>query len=344
MAQFGITINEDGSITSEFFIALENLVSDCCKVHGPGLAKLEAFLNKAIRQAGCYAHLRRYFLQALEALNLKEVFNAACKGSVEGFEQRVDYELAARGIKAGKPGRLVLTACFMIEVIFWLEADFEFVDRAVLEERRKKYTSIYVNRLYAIVEQLKSMTRSLKQNGERNNVPQYSDGKDVAWGKAIVYALNNTVELHAFLENGNIECSNNRVERALRHAKCHMKMMQFIYSSSGFSGLADLMTLYVTCKMNNVNPYQYFHWAFANAKLRLEDYRFETSPEKETAAQICWLPRARKGKDGKTVGLYDPEFKTCFDNIKWTGLDVWSYKSCLDAERPRIKEEFRARR
>ena len=91
LPQFGITINEDGSITSEFFIALENLVSYCCKVHGPGLAKLEAFLNKAIRQAGCYAHLRRYFLQALEALNLKEVFNAACKGSVEGFEQRVDY-------------------------------------------------------------------------------------------------------------------------------------------------------------------------------------------------------------------------------------------------------------
>ena len=51
------------------------------------------------------------------------------------------YELAARGIKAGKPGRLVLTACFMIEVIFWLEADFEYVDRAVLDERRKKYTS-----------------------------------------------------------------------------------------------------------------------------------------------------------------------------------------------------------
>ena len=338
LRQFGYS-NEDG----EEFVsacALENLVTDCYSVYIPGVAKLEEILGRKILRAGCYAHLRRYFLDALKSMKLSTVYQAACRGTVAGFEQRVDEQLKAQGIPSGPIGRKALSATFCTEVIFWLEEDFEFTEREELEQRRHELTSYYVDRLYAIVDQLKSVTKSLEENGSRDGVTQYKGGKDVPWGTAIVYALNNRTEMHAFLQCGDIECSNNRAERTLCPGKRHTQMMEFLATKDGFNGFADLLTIYMTCRLMEINPYEYIHWAFACAKMRLEDYRLATSKETGTTAQLCKLPRPYK-KDGEIIGLYHKDYVCWSDKINWQGLDVWSYAECLDREYERLKPEYR---
>ena len=202
-----------------------------------------------------------------------------------------------------------------------------------MEERRKKYTAKYVDKLYEIVEDLKNISRSIEVNGERRGVTQYKGGSDYAWGKAVVYALNNKEELYTFLQCGDIECSNNCAERILRSTKLHSRSMEFFATESGIQAFADLKTIVTTCRLNDVNPYDYVHWAFVNAKIRVESYRLTNCKTK----QICFLPTPQKDKDGNIIGLYDPAFETPFDEIDWTGLHVWSYIQLRKEEAPRSK-------
>ena len=334
LMQFGLTKQGDKEVILP--CGIKNIVSDGCSSHPAGIDKIEKLSNRTILRAGCYAHLRRYFLNALIDLKLLQVFEAASKGDIESFEERVDAELAERGINVGPYGRKVLTACHMIEIIFLLEQDFAYTSREELEERRKQYTARYVDKLFAIIEELKDASKFITVSGERRGVTQYKGGDVYAWGKAVVYALNNKAELHAFLQCGDVECSNNCAERALRPAKFHSRSMEFLATQTGFQAFADLMTIVSTCKLNGVNPYQYVHWAFANAKIRVESYRLANCRTK----QICFLPTPQKDKDGNTIGLYDPEFETPFDEIDWTGLDVWSYIKLRKEEAPRIKAEM----
>ena len=303
--QFGFTKKEGEEAILP--CALMNLVTDCSNVYHSGVEKLEELIGHKVQRGGCYAHLRRYFRDALENMKLLKVYDAACQGTVSGFEQRLNAELTKQGVKAGPYGRKLIKGLFAIEVIFWLEEDFEYAERAELEERRQTHTYLYVDKLYAIVEELKDATKTIVQSGERNGIPQYKGGKDVPWGTAIVYALNNKAELHAFLHCGDMECSNNRAERMLRPGRCHSNMMEFLSTKSGFMAFAVIMTIFMTCKVNKINPYEYIHWVFANVKIRLEDYRLEISKLTGTTAQLLKLPRPYK-KDGKTINLFDKEY------------------------------------
>ena len=338
LKQFGYTKEDETEII--FPCGLKNFVTDCCNVYIPGIEKIEQLTGRKVVRGGCYAHLRRYFIEAMESLNIWAVYDAVCGNEVGGFEERVECELAARGIEVGPFGRKVMLACFLTEVIFWLEADFEFTDRATMEERRRTVTVFFVDKLYALIDELKAVTKSIELSGERDGVLQYKGGKDVPWGSAVVYALNNTKELHAFLYCGDIECSNNRAERCLRPGKAHSRSMLFLATITGFYGLAVLLTIYQTCRMNDINPYEYLHWFIENEKLRVEDFRLTTPKDKETTAQILKLPRPIK-KDGKVINLYDDEYECPYDKIDLTGLDPWSYKALLRKESTRIKDEYR---
>ena len=338
LRQFGYSSDEDGT---EVILkcVLESLVTDCNSVYIPGVEKLKEMTGLEIVRGGCYVHLRRYFRDALKIMDLQEIADAVSTGPLEGYEDRLEAELAARNRQCGTNGRKVLLAYFMITMIFRLEKDFAYTDRATMEKRRAEATEKCVNELYTVINELKDTMKGLKQKGERNGIPQYEGGKDFPWGAAVVYALNNKTEMYAFLHNGDMACSNNMVERMLRDGRSHIRMMEFFATSTGFMGFAVLMTIYETCMMNGVNPYEYCHWAFANAKLRIERYRLATSKEKETSAQICWLPTPNK-KGEERVNLYDPEYTCCFDKISWEGLDVWSYAKLLKEEAPRIRPQF----
>lgn len=332
LRQFGLS--KEGDKENIFPCGIRNFISDGCSSHPSGLDKVEELSGRKIVRAGCYAHLRRYFREALICLNLKDIFDAATSDDFRAFDDLVESELTTQGIKIGQNGRKVLTACHLIEMIFLLEQDFAIRTREEMEERRKKYTTKYVDELFAVIDELKNISPTITTVNKRNGETKYKGGSNYPWGRAVVYGLNNKIELHAFLQCGDIECSNNNAERILRPTKFHSRSMEFLGTESGFKAFSDLMTIVTTCRLNVVNPYEYLHWAFTNAKIRIESYRLTNCKTK----QICWLPTPYK-KENQLIGLYDPEFETPFDEIDWTGLDVWSYIQLRKEEAPRIRKK-----
>ena len=340
MRQFGYTEDESGAATI-LPCALKSLVSDCCTVYIPGVSTLNELLKREIVRAGCYAHLRRYFIDALTSMDLRDVFNAVAQGDLCGFNERLDAELNARDRQLSQTGRKVIYACFLIQIIFQLEVNFANADRGTIEEQRQTKTKEVVNSLFKTINELRESVPSIKKINKRDGGTEYKGGGDVPWGQAVVYGLNHTEELHAFLSNGDIECSNNRAERILRPAKMHGRSMEFLATANGFFALADLMTIGETCRLNGINVYDYLHWALTNIKLRLEVYRLTVSKVSETTAQMCLMPGPIK-KGEKVIDPYDHEYKCCYDNISVNGLDPTTYKQLLKQEQARIKPEFLA--
>lgn len=77
-------------------------------------------------------------------------------------------------------------------------------------------------------------------------------------GKAMSYFLGNYDGLTLFLKNGDIAIDNNHQERLLRNPVVGRKTWYGTHSLRGAETAAILFTLVETCKLNNVNPREYF--------------------------------------------------------------------------------------
>lgn len=60
-------------------VAIRNAVTDGHSAYPLGIKKLESYLKTLIRHAICLVHVRRLFLQAIEAFNLTTEYNVASK-------------------------------------------------------------------------------------------------------------------------------------------------------------------------------------------------------------------------------------------------------------------------
>ena len=76
--------------------------------------------------------------------------------------------------------------------------------------------------------------------------------------EAIRYALNRREALERFLTDGRIEIDSNIVERAIRPQTITRKNSLFAGSEGGGRTWATLATLLQTCKMNGVDPLDWF--------------------------------------------------------------------------------------
>lgn len=76
-------------------------------------------------------------------------------------------------------------------------------------------------------------------------------------GKAISYALNNSVDLKVFLYNGLIEVDNNLVENAIRPTKIGAKNWLFIGSEGSGKTSAIIFTLIESAKRHGLEPHAY---------------------------------------------------------------------------------------
>lgn len=76
-------------------------------------------------------------------------------------------------------------------------------------------------------------------------------------GKAVTYSLNHWKELTAFLNNGIIELSNNRIENVIRLLAMGRKNFMFAGSVQGAHNLAIAYSIMATCRLNKINPYDY---------------------------------------------------------------------------------------
>ncbi|MCU7207429.1 IS66 family transposase [Turicibacter sp. GALT-G1] len=79
---------------------------------------------------------------------------------------------------------------------------------------------------------------------------------------AVMYALNQKVELLRFLEDGNLEASNNLAEQGIRPIAIGRKNYLFSTSMKGATANAMAYTIIETAKANRLNPSKYLNYLF----------------------------------------------------------------------------------
>jgi transposase len=81
-------------------------------------------------------------------------------------------------------------------------------------------------------------------------------------GKAISYCLNQWSKLETFLQDGEIELSNNRAERAIKPFVIGRKNWLFSKSPHGATASAIIYSIVETAKANSLNPFYYLEYLF----------------------------------------------------------------------------------
>jgi transposase len=76
-------------------------------------------------------------------------------------------------------------------------------------------------------------------------------------GKAIHYMLSQWPKLQTYLEDGRLEISNNKMERAIKPFAVGRKNWLFANSVAGAHAAANIFSLIETCKTHQVNPYDW---------------------------------------------------------------------------------------
>lgn len=77
-------------------------------------------------------------------------------------------------------------------------------------------------------------------------------------GKAVAYIINHWKELNVYIEDGNLPIDNNLIERMMRIIAIGRKNYLFCGSHEGAKRAAIIYSLIVTCKLNDINPMDYF--------------------------------------------------------------------------------------
>ena len=101
-----------------------------------------------------------------------------------------------------------------------------------------------------------------------------------AIGKALQYTLNQWPKLITYLEDGAISIDNNVTERDIRPFTTGWKNWLFSTSAGGARASANLYSLVMTCRANDINPYYYFRHLFTELPKR--------KPEDNLADLMPW--------------------------------------------------------
>lgn len=179
------------------------------------------------KRCGCWVHLRRYFMNALEiqqdkkdystlaghaVLKIRKIFKAE-KLDPEKLSEKSEYSLdEIAEIRKNKSAELVVDF-------------FEFCNK----------------------NQGLSLPKSLL-------------------GRAFTYALNQRSTLETFLENPQIELTNNAAERAVKPFVIGRKNWLFCYSPAGAQSSAIIYSVIETAKANGLNPSAYLEDVFENIR------------------------------------------------------------------------------
>lgn len=174
-------------------------------------------------RVGCFAHLRRYFLEAVKVQDDKDDLTT----------------VAGQGL-------------MMINEIFHIEGrnpnDPHKKSNYTLKEIaaiRKKYTSKMLGKFF---------DWCIQKNEE--NLPSEKTRR------AITYALNQKASLMRVLDDPRLELTNNAAERAIRPVTVGRKNWLFCDSERGAHAAAVLYSILNTAKMNGLKVYDYLNWVF----------------------------------------------------------------------------------
>jgi hypothetical protein len=183
-----------------------------------GYNKLES-----VKRIGCWAHVRRKFLEALEAQSDKTDFSTvAGQGflyieklfSLEHTDPKKPLEFNKLSLEDISEIRETQSKKLLSEFFSWAEAEYE-----------------------------KNLPQSLV-------------------GKALNYAINQKSTLITFLENPKLELTNNLAERSIKPFVIGRKNWLFCNTPGGANSSAIVYSIIETAKENNLKLYDYLVWLF----------------------------------------------------------------------------------
>jgi transposase len=134
----------------------------------------------------------------------------------------------------------------------------------------------FINKLYKIesdAKELKLNYEELYSYRQEQSVPILNEFKDwldktapraspkSAIGLAINYTLNQWKYLINYCLDGRLEIDNNAIERMIKPFALGRKNWMFAGNTKGACASAIIYSLVQTCKINNIEPYEYFRYA-----------------------------------------------------------------------------------
>lgn len=133
----------------------------------------------------------------------------------------------------------------------------------------------YCDKLFTIEQELKDLSlndRYLKrQEQARPVLDEFRSWLEKqrlvknAFGKAVSYTLDQWKYLVRYLEDGQLEISNNRAERSIKPFVIDRKNFLFANTSRGAKASAVIFSVIETAKENGIDPYAYLTYIFKNA-------------------------------------------------------------------------------
>ena len=139
---------------------------------------------------------------------------------------------------------------------------------ATMENSKAAVGYNYCNKLFALERKWKNLNNAQREENRRNQAERLVDeyflwvrSVDPVSGSkledAVKYALNQEKYLRAFLNNGEVEISNNFAENAIRPFVIGRKNWLFSDTVKGAKSSAIVYSLIETAKANSVEPYSY---------------------------------------------------------------------------------------
>jgi len=186
-------------------------------------------LVDGVTRAGCWTHMRRKWYEAIPSEYRKS--EASCKQL--DLEAAKDAGYSTKALKTLKPFQLC-------SKLFSLEHEFE----GLTPEERKKQRQLLSK---PVVEEYLATVNSIKSAGEKVD-------------DAITYTHNQWDYLCAFLEDGNIEISNNAAERAIRQLVVGRKNWLFSDTQDGARATAIAYSIMNTAKFNELRVFEYLKY------------------------------------------------------------------------------------
>lgn len=204
-------------------------------VQTDGYIGYETLTDLSVKHAGCWAHVRRKFVEVVQSVEKARKGTPRRGGSADETLLRIRrlYEIEREGDAR------------------------ELTGAALVEFRRQNAAPL----LEAFHEWLVARVGSTPPQG--------------LLGKAMNYTLKQWARLIVYLEDPNVGLDNNAAENAIRPFAVGRKNWLFAGSPSGAQSSATLYSLVETAKANGLEPYRYLRFLFERLPYAVtpEDYR-----------------------------------------------------------------------
>jgi hypothetical protein len=135
-----------------------------------------------------------------------------------------------------------------VEQVIGLIKELYMVERDTADNKPDERKAVRLEKSAPVLEKIKT----LLEERSKTVLPKSPISE------AINYTLNHWKQLTAYLEDGRLPIDNNLVESAIRPVALGRKNWLFAGSPEGAERMAVIYSLVATCKLNGINPYEYF--------------------------------------------------------------------------------------